>query len=72
MIRRVVDFALGNRLLVLALALILFAGGIVSFKRQEVVGGNMLPNNLQEVISGLKPGEQVVARALVFQNTVEQ
>jgi cobalt-zinc-cadmium efflux system membrane fusion protein len=42
------------------------------FKRQEVVGGNMLPNNLQEVISGLKPGEQVVARALVFQNTVEQ
>jgi cobalt-zinc-cadmium efflux system membrane fusion protein len=42
------------------------------FKRQEVVGGNMLPNNLQEVVSGLKPGDQVVARALVFQNTVEQ
>jgi cobalt-zinc-cadmium efflux system membrane fusion protein len=42
------------------------------FKRQEVVGGNMLLNNLQEVVSGLKPGDQVVARALVFQNTVEQ
>jgi membrane fusion protein, heavy metal efflux system len=42
------------------------------FKRQEVVGGNMLPNNTQEVISGLKPGDRVVGRALVFQNTVEQ
>jgi len=37
-----------------------------------VVAGNMLPGNLQEVVSGLKPGDQVVARALVFQNTVEQ
>jgi cobalt-zinc-cadmium efflux system membrane fusion protein len=42
------------------------------FRRQEVVAGNMLPGNLQEVVSGLKPGDQVVARALVFQNTVEQ
>jgi len=42
------------------------------FKRQEVVGGNMLQNSLQEVVSGLKPGDQVVGRALVFQNTVEQ
>jgi cobalt-zinc-cadmium efflux system membrane fusion protein len=42
------------------------------FRRQEVVGGNMLPGNLQEVVSGLKPGDQVVAGALVFQNTVEQ
>ncbi len=32
----------------------------------------MLPDNMQEVLSGLKPGDQVVARALVFQNTVEQ
>jgi len=43
-----------------------------SFKRQEVVAGSMLPNELQEVVSGLKPGDQVVTRALVFQNTVEQ
>jgi cobalt-zinc-cadmium efflux system membrane fusion protein len=42
------------------------------FKRQEVVAGNTLPDNTQEVLSGLKPGEQVVVRALVFQNTVEQ
>jgi membrane fusion protein, heavy metal efflux system len=42
------------------------------FRRQEVVGGSMLPNNMQEVVSGLRPGDQVVARALVFQNTVEQ
>lgn len=43
-----------------------------SFRRQEVVGGSMLPDNMQEVISGLKPGEQVIANALMFQNTVEQ
>jgi len=42
------------------------------FKRLEVAGGSMLPGNLQEVISGIKPGDQVVANALVFQNTVEQ
>jgi membrane fusion protein, heavy metal efflux system len=42
------------------------------FRRQEVVAGNMLPDNMQEVVSGLKPGDQVVANALVFQNTVEQ
>ena len=43
-----------------------------AFRRQEVAAGSMLPDNLQEVISGLKPGDQVVANALVFQNTVEQ
>jgi cobalt-zinc-cadmium efflux system membrane fusion protein len=43
-----------------------------SFRRQEVVAGNMLPENMQEVVSGLKPGDQAVTRALVFQNTVEQ
>jgi cobalt-zinc-cadmium efflux system membrane fusion protein len=42
------------------------------FKRQPVVAGNMLPGNLQEVISGIKPGDQVVSNALPFQNTVEQ
>jgi cobalt-zinc-cadmium efflux system membrane fusion protein len=42
------------------------------FRREEVNAGNMLPENMQEVLSGLKPGDQVVARALVFQNTVEQ
>jgi cobalt-zinc-cadmium efflux system membrane fusion protein len=42
------------------------------FRRQEVVAGSLLPNNLQEVVSGLKPGDRVVERALVLQNTVEQ
>lgn len=42
------------------------------FKRQEVVSGITLPDKTQEVVSGLKPGDQVVARSLVFQNTVEQ
>ena len=42
------------------------------FKRQEVVAGNMLPGNIQDVVSGLKPGDKVVSRALIFQNTVEQ
>jgi cobalt-zinc-cadmium efflux system membrane fusion protein len=42
------------------------------FRRKEIVGGGMLPNNMHEVVSGLKPGDQVVERALVLQNTVEQ
>jgi cobalt-zinc-cadmium efflux system membrane fusion protein len=42
------------------------------FKRLEVATGNMLPGNLQEVVSGIKPGDQVVSNALVLQNTVEQ
>ena len=42
------------------------------FKRVEVVGGNMLPGNLQEIISGIDPGAKVVGNALVLQNTVEQ
>lgn len=46
--------------------------GSGSFRRVEVVAGSMLPNNMQEVTSGVKPGDQVIANALVFQNTVEQ
>ncbi len=42
------------------------------FRRAEVVGGNMLPGNKQEITSGLQPGTEVVANALVLQNTVEQ
>ena len=43
-----------------------------SFRRQEVRGGDMLPDGRQELLSGLKPGERVVSNALVFQNTAEQ
>jgi len=48
------------------------AEGEKKFRRVEVVAGNMLPGAMQEVISGLKPGAQVVGNALVFQNTVER
>ena len=41
------------------------------FRRTEVVGGDMLPNNMQEVVSGIAPGQQVVANALEFQNSAE-
>jgi cobalt-zinc-cadmium efflux system membrane fusion protein len=42
------------------------------FRRLEVTAGNMLPNNMQEIISGIEPGQQVVSNALILQNTVEQ
>ena len=42
------------------------------FRRLEVVGGVMLPDNMQEVTSGLSSGQQVVRNALVLQATVEQ
>jgi membrane fusion protein, heavy metal efflux system len=42
------------------------------FRRVEVRTGNMLPDKQQEVISGMKPGDQVVVNALDLQNTVEQ
>jgi cobalt-zinc-cadmium efflux system membrane fusion protein len=46
--------------------------GDKKFRRAEVTVGQMLPNNMQEILSGLQPGQQVVQNALVFQNTVEQ
>ena len=42
------------------------------FRRAEVTAGKMLPNGMQEVASGIKPGDRVVANALVLQSTVEQ
>ena len=47
------------------------AGG-KRFRRVEVVAGDVLANNMQEVISGIQPGQQLVAQALVLENTVEQ
>jgi len=41
------------------------------FRRLEIRGGEMLPNNMQEVISGLQPGQQVVTNAVVLENTFE-
>jgi cobalt-zinc-cadmium efflux system membrane fusion protein len=42
------------------------------FRRTEVIDGEALPGNMQEILSGIKPGQQVVSNALVLQNTVEQ
>jgi cobalt-zinc-cadmium efflux system membrane fusion protein len=42
------------------------------FRRVEVAAGAMLPGDLQEIGSGVKPGAEVVRNALVLQNTVEQ
>jgi cobalt-zinc-cadmium efflux system membrane fusion protein len=46
--------------------------GEKKFRRVEVVAGQQLPGNLQEVVSGVKAGQQLVSNALVLQNTVEQ
>ncbi len=43
-----------------------------TFRRVEVTSGKMLPSNMQEVLSGIAPGDKVVANALVLQNTAEQ
>jgi cobalt-zinc-cadmium efflux system membrane fusion protein len=41
-------------------------------RRIEVTAGAMLQGNLQELLSGVNPGDRVVRNALVLQNTVEQ
>jgi cobalt-zinc-cadmium efflux system membrane fusion protein len=46
--------------------------GDKKFRRIEVVAGASMPDQMQEVISGVKLGQQVVSNALVLQNTVEQ
>ena len=51
MIRRIVDFALNNRLLVLAFALILFAGGIVAFRDLPIEAYPDVADNYVEVIT---------------------
>ena len=40
------------------------------FRRVEVVSGDLLPDNLQEIKSGIKPGQQVVANALVLEHAI--
>jgi heavy metal efflux system protein len=51
MIRRVVDFALSNRLLVLAFALMLFGGGIVAFRDLPIEAYPDVADNYVEVIT---------------------
>ncbi len=42
------------------------------FQRVEVTAGATLSGNMQEIIAGLRPGQQVISNALEFENTVEQ
>jgi cobalt-zinc-cadmium efflux system membrane fusion protein len=41
------------------------------FKRIQVVSGEQLPNNMQEILSGLQPGQQVVTNAINLQNVID-
>jgi cobalt-zinc-cadmium efflux system membrane fusion protein len=46
--------------------------GDKKFRRVEVKSGDMLPGEMQIVLSGISVGQQVVTNALEFQNRVEQ
>ena len=41
------------------------------FKRIQVVSGEQLPSNMQEILSGLQPGQQVVTNAVNLQNVID-
>jgi cobalt-zinc-cadmium efflux system membrane fusion protein len=41
------------------------------FKRIEVVSGEQLPNNMQVILSGLRPGQQVATNAINLQNVID-
>ena len=51
MIRRLVDFSLNNRLLVVALAILLFAWGVISFKNLPIEAYPDVANNYVQVIT---------------------
>jgi len=46
--------------------------GEKKFRRVNVVAGTSLPDNSQEIVSGVQPGQRIVSNALVLQSTVEQ
>jgi membrane fusion protein, heavy metal efflux system len=47
------------------------AGGN-GFRRVEVHGGDMLPDKMQAIREGIKPGQKVVSNALTFESVAEQ
>src|SRR6516165_12212467 len=51
MIRRLVDFALNNRLLIVALAILLFAWGVISFRNLPIEAYPDVANNYVQVIT---------------------
>jgi cobalt-zinc-cadmium efflux system membrane fusion protein len=46
--------------------------GDSKFRRLPVRGGNSLPGNMQEILSGIDVGQQVVSNVLALQNTADQ
>ena len=42
------------------------------FRRVAVRGGDSLPNNMEEILSGIDVGQQVVSNVLALQNTADQ
>jgi cobalt-zinc-cadmium efflux system membrane fusion protein len=48
------------------------APGTGNFRRVAVEAGDMLPNGMQEIKSGINVGQQIVSNALTLQNTVDQ
>ena len=41
------------------------------FRRTQVTSGAQLPNNMQEILTGLQPGQQVVSNAATIQNAID-
>jgi cobalt-zinc-cadmium efflux system membrane fusion protein len=41
------------------------------FQRVEITSGDQLPNQMQEVLSGLQPGQRVVSNALSLQTAID-
>jgi cobalt-zinc-cadmium efflux system membrane fusion protein len=46
--------------------------GANTFRRVEVRSGSMIPRGRQEILSGIRPGDRVVADALLLENALEQ
>jgi hypothetical protein len=38
----------------------------------NIVGGDMLPGGMQEIVSGIEAGQSIVADALALQNTADE
>src|ERR1700678_3919213 len=51
MIRRLVDFALNNRLLIIAIGILLFAWGVISFRNLPIEAYPDVANNYVQVIT---------------------
>src|SRR5579862_1231886 len=41
------------------------------FARTEVASGAQLPNKMQEILTGLQPGQQVVSNAATLENAID-